>query len=831
MEIHEKKPKKILKTIQKTKTLSSSEVDEIDKIDKNARPYQKECLKILYNSFKNNEYCQGIINWPPGLGKTRIGINIVKAFFIHNENCNILWISHRKNIVQSQLKQFDDLGVKYIVYNELTSQEFKMLKHVTRHVIIILRQSLVKIEDISVTLPKIFGLIHDECHDATSSKNAEHETTYKQLVKFTEVKFRIGMSGTPVTLNKFQNDGLLKLYGIDNKINYISSITLFDGVTMGYLLKPKICYRYLNAENNKFNVKDIANELCVLFNEESTKFKYFKGLVWVNSIFDVNQLYDILKQNNFFNQAGELITIYKSTSKYNKNDDIFTNAESNCVMIACDKFTIGYDGSNIEFCVNFRLGEDGGISMQKLGRVSRQKENKDVTHGIMYQYYTENNVDSLTNNIIEAIVRNFENISNIIPMLLKIKKENILDEIKNIPEFKNIDMFLECIEYDKSNKDLPTEITYEKLLFDFVQKIKLSNSDVKLIENANQLTKWIEQYKKYPTKDSNTKNKQVIKAEGENEHAVLMESVKTRYEKLQQKENKDEFTKLALKVCESVPGWIPPKITKEKQIEIYSQYVNVHNIKYSKILHGIINAIKSEITFSREIRNSFGKELNNFSNTNNHVTTLDILNEILNREYAVNPNEQIKILYYCNLLLNALKTTITTKENEDVGENENCDDIEEDIEKDKMESDDEDETIKKYLKKVRLDQSKYRKCLFDKYGSKCMITCVNNKKVLESCHIKPHSECTKKEKYDVNNGLIFRADIHILFDDYKFAINPLTLEIISNINDNYYNKLFKEKTLKTNVGTDTRKYLQIHFDEYIKRNEKKLKNNIICNSH
>jgi superfamily II DNA or RNA helicase len=811
---NEKKPKKVNNT---NKQIAES-YNEIDIIDKKGRPPQKECLGKMIYVFKNKEYYQGIINWPPGLGKTRTGINIVKAFFRYNKDCNILWVSHRKNIVSSQLKQFDDLKISYVVYNNTKKQEIQKL---TEHVIIILRQSLVKIDN--YVLPKISGIIHDECHNATSSKNVEYVTTYNQLIKFTDVKFRIGMSGTPVTLSKFQNDGLLKLYGTENKINYLSSITLFDGVTGGYLLKPKIYYKQLKTENNKFDVKSIANELISLFKQDVNKFTYFKGIVWVNSISDVNKVYNLLQDKIFLSSNGKEIKIYKSTSKYDKDDDEFTKSLLNCVMVACDKFTIGYDATNIEFCVNFRLNEDGGVFIQKLGRVSRKKDNENVTHGIMYQYYTEESTEKITNKIIDAIIRNFENISTIIPMLSHIKKENIIEEIESIEEFKNIDMFLKCIEYDELNKNLVTEITYENLLLNFIQKIKLSNSDVKLIEDSNELTNWIAKNKKYPTKDTNTENKQIVKLDDEPKFAVLMESVKKRYDKLKYKNNTDEFTKLAINTCEMIPGWVPSKIIKDDQKIIYEKYKNIHGIKYSDILHDIVNVIISPNKFSDKVRNDFGKQLAKFINKNNFVTTLDILKEILDRKYAVNPHEQIKILYYCNILLSNLQTTITTNIYDEI------ESIDDDIEVENVDNDNIDidnkniklqEDTKCYLQKVRLHQDKYRTQLFKRYDAICMISKVTNKKVLQACHIKPHCECLKNEMYDINNGLIFRSDIHILYDDYEFTIDPITLEIITNINDDYYKNLFKGNKLNCKLDANTRKYLQIHFNEYNKKNNK-----------
>ena len=46
---------------------------------------------------------------------------------------------------------------------------------------------------------------------------------------------------------------------------------------------------------------------------------------------------------------------------------------------------------------------------------------------------------------------------------------------------------------------------------------------------------------------------------------------------------------------------------------------------------------------------------------------------------------------------------------------------------------------------------------------------------VQVCHIIPFSQSKDDEKYNVNNGIVLRDDIHTLFDKRLIKINPYTL--------------------------------------------------------
>ena len=79
---------------------------------------------------------------------------------------------------------------------------------------------------------------------------------------------------------------------------------------------------------------------------------------------------------------------------------------------------------------------------------------------------------------------------------------------------------------------------------------------------------------------------------------------------------------------------------------------------------------------------------------------------------------------------------------------------------------------------------KFRENVKIRYNNECIIS--GTDLPCQVCHIVPFNKCSEKEKYDVNNGIILRDDIHTLFDSNEIKIDPdsLTIKISDNIMNN-----------------------------------------------
>jgi hypothetical protein len=112
-------------------------------------------------------------------------------------------------------------------------------------------------------------------------------------------------------------------------------------------------------------------------------------------------------------------------------------------------------------------------------------------------------------------------------------------------------------------------------------------------------------------------------------------------------------------------------------------------------------------------------------------------------------------------------------------------------------------------KEIRHDQNSFRNDLIKRYTN-CLITS-SPELLCEACHIIPHSECEDKYKYDVDNGLLFRADLHKLFDSKKFKINPNTFEIEFSdniLNNKSYNEYHKYNKKILNINKNSAYFLR-----------------------
>jgi putative restriction endonuclease len=90
-----------------------------------------------------------------------------------------------------------------------------------------------------------------------------------------------------------------------------------------------------------------------------------------------------------------------------------------------------------------------------------------------------------------------------------------------------------------------------------------------------------------------------------------------------------------------------------------------------------------------------------------------------------------------------------------------------------------------YLATPRLGQGAFRVLVTDAYTRRCAITGERTLPVLQASHIKPFA---KDGPNLVNNGLLLRSDLHILFDRGYMTVNPeLRVEVSPRIREEFSN--------------------------------------------
>jgi putative restriction endonuclease len=125
------------------------------------------------------------------------------------------------------------------------------------------------------------------------------------------------------------------------------------------------------------------------------------------------------------------------------------------------------------------------------------------------------------------------------------------------------------------------------------------------------------------------------------------------------------------------------------------------------------------------------------------------------------------------------------------------------------------------LIKQRLGQGSFRILVTDTYRRQCAITGEKALPALEAAHIKP---VTEEGKHSVDNGLLFRSDIHRLFDkgyvtvtpDYKFRASRKLKDDFDN-GEEYFRLTGNSIWLpKATDAKPNHEFLEWHFDTVFK---------------
>lgn len=114
----------------------------------------------------------------------------------------------------------------------------------------------------------------------------------------------------------------------------------------------------------------------------------------------------------------------------------------------------------------------------------------------------------------------------------------------------------------------------------------------------------------------------------------------------------------------------------------------------------------------------------------------------------------------------------------------------------------------------RLNQKEFRIKILKKFNYQCIITEETCLDELTAAHIIP---IIKNENYDINNGLLLRENLHKTFDNYKWSINPDTLQVEIKQNTNVGQiKEYINKQLYIDINNEIYQNLSIHYLNFIK---------------
>lgn len=119
----------------------------------------------------------------------------------------------------------------------------------------------------------------------------------------------------------------------------------------------------------------------------------------------------------------------------------------------------------------------------------------------------------------------------------------------------------------------------------------------------------------------------------------------------------------------------------------------------------------------------------------------------------------------------------------------------------------------------REQQSRFRAQLLEAYGESCALTHTRVKQVLQAAHINPYRG---SKSQIVQNGILLRADIHLLFDAHLISVDPndMRVRISDKLGRSSYGEL-SGRQLREPINpllAPNRDLLALHFDQFRQEN-------------
>ena len=125
------------------------------------------------------------------------------------------------------------------------------------------------------------------------------------------------------------------------------------------------------------------------------------------------------------------------------------------------------------------------------------------------------------------------------------------------------------------------------------------------------------------------------------------------------------------------------------------------------------------------------------------------------------------------------------------------------------------ETERSAIVKSRIGQGLFRKELIKKYNGCCIVTGINEKKLLVASHVKPWAACTNEERLSAENGLLLSPTFDKLFDCGLISFADTGRIIISSqLSSEILGKLHisSTDTFDLKVSTELKHNLEYHRD-------------------
>lgn len=334
-------------------------------VDKQLRPYQLNHKKEIYQAWDDG--CRSVmLQMPTGTGKTHLFVSIIKDFQTHINQCRVLVLAHRDEILNQIC---DTLYDKYGVPCGKIDKSNHSVEH--NNILVASVQTMVK--RLNVYEDNFDLIVVDEAHHTKAQ-------SYKRIIKHFPSARVLGVTATPYRLS---GDGFGKEYD-----KLILSETIKEYIKQGYLSDIK----YLPTDIVIHNCDSITigatgdYENEVLFKHMDNPLVYTaiidayhkyannkKGIVYT-----INQEHNLNLQKCFEEKGIPSAAIDSKTPSEERKKLVerFKNSEIN-VLCNVDIFGEGFDCPDVDFILLARPTKSLSLYLQQVGRGLRKTDNKD----------------------------------------------------------------------------------------------------------------------------------------------------------------------------------------------------------------------------------------------------------------------------------------------------------------------------------------------------------------------------------------------------------------------------------------------------------------------
>ena len=335
-------------------------------------PYQKEVLEKLEVERTVHKRFRNLVVAATGTGKTVISAFDYKRFKQNNKSAKLLFLTHRKEIIQKSLSTFQGIlrnnNIGELWVDGMVPDNFEFVFASVQSV-------KNKFKEYNLTPDYYDYIIIDECHHQTAN-------SYREIINYFKPKVLLGLTATPERM-----DGGDILEDFDNKI--AAEIRLPEAMNRK-LLCP---FQYFGITDSidLTNVswargKYVASELTNLYTENDRRVreiidaldKYTKDINEVRSLGYCVSMEHAKFMAEKFTLAGlkaDYLTSINSKDRIQIRQKL-EKKEINYLFVV-DMFNEGIDIPEIDTVLFLRPTESLTVFLQQLGRGLRLHEEKD----------------------------------------------------------------------------------------------------------------------------------------------------------------------------------------------------------------------------------------------------------------------------------------------------------------------------------------------------------------------------------------------------------------------------------------------------------------------